>query len=293
MNKTIIFLATLLASLPALAGPFDPSAGDASMKILGQVFAGLLPGTSGGGPLAEVFKVLNTAILTVAASVVAYTLAIGTLKTAHDGEMLGKRWSSIWVPLRTVLGVALIFPVGGFCAAQMVVMWLAVQGIGIADRAWEAFAASSLARDDTVIQPHTPRVDAFAGQALAALVCVEAINKVVAQTPDASALGATPAGVSSAKDETGSLFGFAGDRIVKREVLNFGGGSVAADACGQIAFENKTDGGTGVASGAGFMGLKWVGFQKQLVPPTATEAAHRQAAAALVQGLQPLARAIV
>lgn len=300
MNKTIIFLATLLASLPALAGPFDPTAGDASMKLLGEVLQGLLPGSSGESPIAGMLRVFNSAILLAAGCVVAYTTFAGTMQTAHDGEMMGKRWSSMWVPLRTALGIALIVPVKGFCLAQLAVVWLAVQGIGVADAAWSSFATSSLAKDDMMVQPHSPRVEAFAAQALSALVCVEAINRTIAQTPSAAALGATPASVSSSNETIGDVaftFGLVGDKIVKRELINFGGGAIDKAGCGQIAFENKTTGGDGVKvlaeGGKGLFDVRWVGLKKNLVPPTATEAAHRQAVAALLSGLSPLAKAIV
>ena len=319
--QQILFAVLAMVAFPALAGPFDPPAGDASMRILGEALAGLLPGTSGGGPLADIFKIFNSAVLVVAGLVVAYVLLVGTLNTAHDGEMMGKKWSSIWVPLRTALGVALIVPVGGACLAQMLVAWLAVQGIGLADKAWSAFATSSYARGDLVIQARSPKVDHMAGEALAALVCVESINKVIAQTPNAAALGATPASITRTSEP-------------ENEILNFGGGAVPLSACGQIIFKNKTVGGllTGgldatykgihggamaegagagaaigaaaggpigaaiggaVGGGASLFDLKWVGFTKQSVPPTATEAAHRQAMGLMLQQLQPLAHAIV
>ncbi|HBT4279727.1 TPA: hypothetical protein MBN48_005259, partial [Klebsiella pneumoniae] len=40
----------------------------------------------------------------------AYVLIAGTMVTAHDGEMLGKKWSSMWLPIRTALGTAFLLP---------------------------------------------------------------------------------------------------------------------------------------------------------------------------------------
>lgn len=37
-------------------------------------------------------------------------LIVGTWSTAHNGEMLGAQWSSLWLPIRTSVLAALFFP---------------------------------------------------------------------------------------------------------------------------------------------------------------------------------------
>ncbi|EDK9418124.1 hypothetical protein GHO67_13065 [Salmonella enterica] len=87
--------------------------------------------------------ILNSAVLLVGGILAAYTLIAGTMSTAHDGEMLGKKWSSMWLPVRTALGTAMILPAaGGFCAAQVMVLWLINQGVGLADTVWNTYAAN-------------------------------------------------------------------------------------------------------------------------------------------------------
>lgn len=94
-------------------------------------------------PLASTMTILNSAILLVGGILAAYTLIAGTMSTAHDGEMLGKKWSSMWLPVRTALGTAMILPAaGGFCAAQVMVLWLINQGVGLADTVWNTYAAN-------------------------------------------------------------------------------------------------------------------------------------------------------
>jgi conjugal transfer/type IV secretion protein DotA/TraY len=82
---------------------------------------------------------LNTTALVLGALLVVHTTVVGLLKTASEGEFLGKQWSSLWVPVRTVLGIASLFPTAtGYSVLQVIIMWIIVQGIGAADTLWTA-----------------------------------------------------------------------------------------------------------------------------------------------------------
>ncbi len=80
---------------------------------------------------------VNAAILSLGSIIVMYTLVVSTMNTAHEGEVLGRRWSSIWIPLRMVFGVGMLLPKAtGYSFVQVFVMWLVVQGVGAADSVW-------------------------------------------------------------------------------------------------------------------------------------------------------------
>lgn len=120
---------------------FQIPAGDQSMYYLGQVFGyvgNVLSGTGSSTMLVGVmFKVLNTMALTIGAFVIVYITIVGMLATAHEGEFLGKKWSGLWVPIRTTLGIAALFPLpSGYSAIQIVAMWIILQGVGAADLLW-------------------------------------------------------------------------------------------------------------------------------------------------------------
>ncbi|MCD6039352.1 MAG: hypothetical protein K0S27_752 [Gammaproteobacteria bacterium] len=121
---------------------FTIPANDQSIFYLGQIFGnigGVLPVTNAPLLLSVMFKVLNTAALSVGAMIVVYTTVAGLLSTASEGEFLGKKWSGLWVPVRTVLGIVGLFPSsGGYCAIQVIIMWLILQGIGLGDTLWTA-----------------------------------------------------------------------------------------------------------------------------------------------------------
>lgn len=123
------------------------AANDQSIVYLGQIF-GIVGGSLGGGKglvvlagsgsgiLGAMFRVFNTGLLAVGALIVAYTTIVGVLKTASEGEFLGK-WHSLWVPLRTVIGIAGLMPTNtGYCIMQMIIMWIILQGVAVADSVW-------------------------------------------------------------------------------------------------------------------------------------------------------------
>ena len=119
---------------------------DKSVYYLQQIFgnmSGIL--TSGSGSnvdiniLSTMFRTFNTIVLTIGA-------LVGVMLTAHEGEFMGKKWNNIWIPIRTVLGIGLLVPMGsGYSAIQIVMMWVILQGIGAANTVWNtalAYAAT-------------------------------------------------------------------------------------------------------------------------------------------------------
>ncbi|SDK24092.1 conjugal transfer/type IV secretion protein DotA/TraY [Methylophilus rhizosphaerae] len=136
-----VFLAIIVCE-PAFAGAiniFDPASQDLSLKIINQIFGGLVDG--GNDALGGAIAIFNGAILAIGGILAGYTVLAGTLGTAHDGEMLGKKFSSVWLPIRYSLGTALVIPISsaGYCGMQFIVMWCITQGIGLADAAWSSF----------------------------------------------------------------------------------------------------------------------------------------------------------
>lgn len=155
-----IILLTLFALFPALAWAdtgglsFAPPPGDYSVIFLSNIFGivdGVLHGT-GSQMMGAMFAVFNSAILSLGGIIIMYTLIVSTMNTAHEGQMLGQKWSSIWIPVRSTLGLALLIPkASGYCLMQVGVMWLVVEGVGAADKVWEA-ALSYLNRGGVIIQ---------------------------------------------------------------------------------------------------------------------------------------------
>ena len=156
---SFFLLAMACLFVPSLAlaqssGPYTVSSDDLSKKIFLDYLFGPLTG-AGASPLTSVVKLFNSAILFLGGVFMAYTIIAGTMATAHDGEMLGKKWSSLWLPIRTTLGAAAVMPVigGGWCAAQALVVWLATLGIGIANSMWGVYIQNGNMLGDAIYNP--------------------------------------------------------------------------------------------------------------------------------------------
>ncbi len=160
----VVFLCLLFSgvtyadSLASQLNIFTPSAiqngTDLSIQYLGDMYGvvdGVLHG-NGSQVMGQMFEVFNAGALLLGSIIVIYTLLISLLNTAHEGEMLGKKWNSIWIPLRTVLGIALLIPKAtGYCAIQIFMMWVIVQGVGLADTVWNQ-VTNYLAAGGVIVQ---------------------------------------------------------------------------------------------------------------------------------------------
>lgn len=118
---------------------FTPPITDKSLSYLGQIFGtvgNVIHGTS-GQLLSKLFEVFNYAMVIVAACILIYTVIVSVVNTANEGEFLGKNTKSAWIILRAVLGIGILVPkYTGYSLIQVFIMWVVVQGIGLADKAW-------------------------------------------------------------------------------------------------------------------------------------------------------------
>ena len=150
-NKLLLVAAiSLLPSLAFAQTIFTPYPSDLSIQYLSMIF-GTVEGTAVTGGSFQTLKTVlvsfNMAIMSLGGIVVLYSLIVSMVNTAHDGEMLGRDWSSMWIPLRIALGFALLLPVKGstsYSVIQVFVMWVVTQGVYAADYLWEQSVDSVL-----------------------------------------------------------------------------------------------------------------------------------------------------
>ncbi len=198
MNKLLFTLFFTLFPILVFADDtitFAPPTTDYSVGYLAAMFGivdGVLHGT-GSQILGSIFEVFNAAVMALGGMIITYTMLVSTMNTAHEGEMLGKKWSSIWVPVRATAGFALLIPkASGYCLLQIFVMWVVVQGIGAADKLWNA-ALGYLNRGGVIIQQQGNPVAALtstspatvlmkgAMEILSGQVCMLTIQKTLEQ----------------------------------------------------------------------------------------------------------------
>ena len=224
----LVSMMLLLVAVPAHAADlFAPVPGDMSMKLFVKpLFGPVVDGSS--SPLSGILGAFNAGVLFLGGIFAAYTIIAGTMSTAHDGELLGKKWSSMWIPVRTSVGTAAILPtMKGFCAAQAIVVWLAIQGIGLADTVWSQFASNPLGSDGQVYTgvDMTSNVRKLATSLLLANVCAESANQAIAKDRASGGMGGRMFGSmtfgptpfsntsSSGQVRTGYTYGETSDRL--------------------------------------------------------------------------------
>jgi len=126
---------------------------DQSVQILEKVFGPIvkyiiLGGTTmpGGatGPndfsgyiVAEVLIHFNVILISGCMLMFAYILVMGVFTTAEEGIFLGKEWSTLFISIRSVGGMALMLPLNkGFCLLQYGMMYLILLGVHMATTLW-------------------------------------------------------------------------------------------------------------------------------------------------------------
>lgn len=187
MKIRLLFLVALLVlssnvfSADADGGlhAFTPPPGDISVDFIRQIFGPVLDGLKTGGQqtvFGAMMGVFNLAVLFLAMVFIAYTTIKGTVDSAHDGVLLGNKMSSVWVPIRTVAGTAFLLPLtSGYSLIQMAVLWLALQGVGVADVMWKS-GMELLAVTGTLGRVSVPDARPLAANILRAEVCAAAMN---------------------------------------------------------------------------------------------------------------------
>lgn len=120
---------------------------DLADVALANLFGGFVFEPFGGGPsnpptaLAIVLGYSNILAMILGVVIVSYVMFAGALNTAASGEVLGKQWSSVWLPLRVTVAFGMIMPAGGegklFSVAQYLVMSLIIIGSNSATWLWQ------------------------------------------------------------------------------------------------------------------------------------------------------------
>jgi conjugal transfer/type IV secretion protein DotA/TraY len=111
-------------------------AGQVLSEAFGQSFyaSPAAPGSGSGSTFGAMFGTFNAALLAVGIFWFAYNVFSATIQTAESGEFMGQRFSTIWFPIRFLVGICSLVPMfGGYCGAQVIMMYFAKMGIGMAN----------------------------------------------------------------------------------------------------------------------------------------------------------------
>lgn len=142
----LVFLSLFLANTSfALPDLFKPDAKDTDYLIhnILEPYFGYGDGWQNGkeSPFSSFSQVFLFGLIVIAGVLLIFNIVQGITDTANTGKMLGDKAPLSWTTARVVFGVGILLPVkSGMCVIQYAILYLAAQGILLADTAWEAFA---------------------------------------------------------------------------------------------------------------------------------------------------------
>ncbi len=111
------------------------------------------------------FQFYSVALLIVAVMIFLYFVVAITAETAQTGTPFGKRFNSVWAPIRMVVALGLLIPIAhGLNSAQYITLYAAKYGSGMATNGWILFNRELNAkgqnglidRNDMISTPETP-----------------------------------------------------------------------------------------------------------------------------------------
>lgn len=93
----------------------------------------------------EIFKTFSTMMFIIAVAIVSYTLVDSVLRTAMEGDVMGRKHPKYLLLLRSIFGVIFFLPTSsGYTLLQTFINYVAIKGIELANIAWASIAASML-----------------------------------------------------------------------------------------------------------------------------------------------------
>ena len=185
----VLFMLSMLVHKAHAAGYYTSEASaDIAQSWIDFLFKGGDLAGAGGWPFntaapiaASMISALafySDAILIVAAVILFYHLAAMTVETAHEGVVMGKRANQIWAPIRLVVAIGLLVPIGGgLNSGQYIVIRMTEWGSALASNVWEIFLggfAESASMEGAAFAPELARN--LVTNALLTAACKEAYN---------------------------------------------------------------------------------------------------------------------
>jgi conjugal transfer/type IV secretion protein DotA/TraY len=93
--------------------------------------------------LQQMYLFYSLALLVVGLFIFIYFIMVIIIETAQTGTPFGRRFNSVWAPIRMVVAVGLLIPFAfGMNSAQYITLYAAKWGSGLATTAWFNFAST-------------------------------------------------------------------------------------------------------------------------------------------------------
>jgi conjugal transfer/type IV secretion protein DotA/TraY len=277
---------------------------DQSMYILKYIFGNFAtnPFTSAGSSsagslLGSLFLYLNSFVFLISSLWTTYTILSGVISTAHEGEFLGKRYSTVWYPIRLVWGAATLVPVfGGFSLGQGIYMFMAILSIGCANLMTNVGIQSTANFTQMVSAPSGMPAASLVDSSIAddmfmMWLCADTLSAQPDNQPD-SVLQSTPLGSNS--DGFAEDIAAGGTGVLIQNVGVQIGTASQPDECGSagVSLTNSTasiGANSGIFSGLNFnvASVNYQGIAQAI--QSSVQSAHQSAMTTLSSSMQSAA----
>lgn len=190
MKKKSLFILSLLLSLFIAAPAFALNIGSLVTEdaVTNNIDRWWNPAQSNiTGAVLDVYMPI---LMQLGGILLLYTMVVGTLSTAHDGEMLGKKWSSVWIPIRTAIVPGLLFPISnGYSSLHMILLFLVLQGNTWGNDAWKNLAPRLITDNSFISVDNKVAIRQMVMNTLYSAACVNTYNEYAKKANDESRWG--------------------------------------------------------------------------------------------------------
>lgn len=184
-----LLLLALLSASPAMAiDTFSPLPNSAAVDHLRSIFGGLVDfvlfGQSWSEPglIGAFMEVFGFGVYFLGMLYFIFGILKGMLDSGETGRFLGNAKSQVKTPVRMVIGTTCLFPAkNGFSLIQIMVMWVALQGVGLGDKSMVAIM-DYFKTSQYVLSPILTDARNLAASVFKSQVCAAALNKGFEET---------------------------------------------------------------------------------------------------------------
>ncbi|WP_395173516.1 DotA/TraY family protein [Roseibium alexandrii] len=129
--------------------------------------------------LQQILGLYSMATMVIAVIIVLYYILTVVGEAAQSGTPFGKRFNSLWAPIRLVIALGLLVPLGsGLNSAQYITLWMAKMGSGLGTTIWTEFASTFTSANDIVSKPPTSSTTGLVSRIFMSEVCAAAFNQI-------------------------------------------------------------------------------------------------------------------
>lgn len=152
--------------------------------------------------LHAILSVYSFAMMIIAVIIVIYYIMTVVGEAAQTGTPFGKRFNSLWAPVRLVIALGLLVPMSsGLNSAQYLTLAMAKMGSGMGTLVWTTFVSEITKATDIVAKPAGDSTTALVQRVLLNEVCAASYNQINGVP------GITPETAASIREQTSGMRG--------------------------------------------------------------------------------------